>query len=452
MITDAQGNTLSGASPQAARDYEQAVTAFNLYRGDPMAALERATGAAPDFVMAHLLKVHLMAVATEPAAAEAARGLLPTIAGLPMSERERSHFSAADLILRGEWSAAATALDHHHARHPFDIVALQVGHLCDFFRANARSLRDRIARTLPRWSPDMPGRSILLGMYAFGLEETGQYERAEDTGRAALEAQPLDCWAHHAVAHVMEMQARHQDGIGWMTVREPHWSGDDNFFQVHNWWHLAICHLELGQADQALALYDGPIRKGRSAVAVDMVDASSLLWRLSMSGVDVGDRWSELASAWDAHADGALYPFNDWHAAMAWLGAGREDDVLSLEQALRASPSDREASRWAAATGADLVAGFAAFRRGDHDAAVRHLHRAREIANCFGGSHAQRDVIDWTLTEAALRGGDSDMAEALANERLALRPHSPVNRGFLRRAVAAAGAAAPAVLRVGQAA
>src|SRR5690606_12968353 len=140
MITDAQGNTLSGASPQAARDYEQAVTAFNLYRGDPMAALERATGAAPDFVMAHLLKVHLMAVATEPAPAEAARGLLPTIAGLPMSERERSHFSAADLILRGEWSAAATALDHHHARHPFDIVALQVGHLCDFFRANARSL------------------------------------------------------------------------------------------------------------------------------------------------------------------------------------------------------------------------------------------------------------------------------------------------------------------------
>ncbi|AOF86191.1 hypothetical protein BSY239_2622 [Hydrogenophaga sp. RAC07] len=449
MITDAQGHTLTGATTEAAAHYEQAVTAFNLYRGDPMAALERATAAAPGFAMAHLLKAHLLAVATEPAAASAARELLQAVADLPMNDRERSHRAAIELILRGEWSAAALALDHHHTRHPFDIVALQVGHLCDFFRASARSLRDRIARTLPHWSADMPGHSIVLGMYAFGLEEAGQYAQAEDTGRSALDAQPLDCWAHHAVAHVMEMQARHQDGIGWMIAREPFWSGDDNFFQVHNWWHRALCHLELGQADQALALFDGPIRSGRSAVAVDMIDASALLWRLSMSGVEVGDRWDELAIAWDAHADGALYPFNDWHAVMAWLGAGREADVNRLLESLRAAPRDREASRWAVDTGADLVAGFAAFWRGDHEVAVQHLHRARAIANSFGGSHAQRDVIDWTLTEAALRARRFDLAEALAHERLALRPHSPVNRGFLRRAAArglasAAGAMATA--------
>jgi tetratricopeptide (TPR) repeat protein len=449
MITDAQGHTLTGATTEAAIHYEQAVTAFNRYRGDPMAALESATDAAPGFAMAHLLKAHLMAIATEPAAAAGARELLQAVADIPMNERERSHRAAIELILRGEWSSAANALDHHHTRHPFDIVALQVGHLCDFFRANARNLRDRMARTLPHWSADMPGHSIVLGMYAFGLEEAGQYAQAEDTGRSALDAQPLDCWAHHAVAHVMEMQARHQDGIGWMIAREPFWSGDDNFFQVHNWWHRALCHLELGQADQALALYDGPIRSGRSAVAVDMIDASALLWRLAMSGVEVGSRWNELATAWDAHADGSLYPFNDWHASMAWLGAGRVADVQRLEHRLRAAPHDREASRWAANTGADLVAGFAAFWQGEHEVAVQHLHRARSIANSFGGSHAQRDVIDWTLTEAALRARRFDLAEALAHERLALRPHSPVNHGFLRRAAArgvssAAGAMATA--------
>jgi hypothetical protein len=157
--------------------------------------------------------------------------------------------------------------------------------------------------------------------------------------------------------------------------------------------------------------------------------------------VDVGDRWHEIATAWDAHADGALYPFNDWHAAMAWLGAGREADVQRLEQRLRAAPHDREASRWAADTGADLVAGFAAFWRGDFEVAVQHLHSARGIANRFGGSHAQRDVIDWTLTEAALRGRRFGLAEALAHERLALRPHSPVNLGFLQRARAVAAPA-----------
>src|SRR3546814_11249034 len=108
-------------------------------------------------------------------------------------------------------------------------------------------------------------------MYAFGLEEGGDYARAEAKGREAVERQPLDCWAHHAVAHVMEMQGRPQDGLGWMIAREPQWSGDDNFFKVLNWWHRALCHLELGQAEACLALYDGPVREARSAVALAQI-------------------------------------------------------------------------------------------------------------------------------------------------------------------------------------
>ena len=136
----------------------------------------------------------------------------------------------------------------------------------DFFRGNAHDLRDRIARVLPAWSSDVPGHGVVMGMYAFGLEECGEYGRAEDMGRAAIDAEPRDAWAHHAVAHVMEMQGRAQDGIGWMLAREPHWSGDDNFFKVHNWWHKALFHLDIGQTQEALKLYDGPVRGSRSGV------------------------------------------------------------------------------------------------------------------------------------------------------------------------------------------
>jgi hypothetical protein len=80
------------------------------------------------------------------------------------------------------------------------------------------------------------------------------------------------------------------------------------------------------------------------------------------------------------------------------------------------------------------VQGFRAFRRGDYAGATERLLPARAIANRFGGSHAQRDVIDWTLTEAALRAGLDDLAEALAHERLALKPRSPINLGFASRA------------------
>jgi hypothetical protein len=233
----------------------------------------------------------------------------------------------------------------------------------------------------------------------------------------------------------MEMQGRAQDGIGWMAAREPYWASDDNFFKVHNWWHRALCHLDLGQVEEVLRLYDGPIRGSRSVVALDLVDASALLWRLCLTGHDVGDRWTELAHAWDQHADGRLYPFNDWHAVMAYLGAGREAAIERvLAELERSAGGGTDVSRWARRVGLPLIGGFRAFWRGDYRGCAEALHGARFIANQFGGSHAQRDVIDWTLTEAAVRGGLAHLAEALAHERLALKPHSPINRAFLQRA------------------
>jgi hypothetical protein len=120
---------------------------------------------------------------------------------------------------------------------------------------------------------------------------------------------------------------------------------------------------------------------------------------------------------------------------MAYLGAGRFDKVDRLiEQYRSADPSRNETARWAQSTGLPLIEGFKVFWQGDYAEAVRHLHGARSIVNVFGGSHAQRDIIDWTLTEAANRAGNTDVAEALANERLAVKPHSPINRRFLEQA------------------
>jgi len=184
-----------------------------------------------------------------------------------------------------------------------------------------------------------------------------------------------------------------------------------------------------------MALYDGPIRQYRSAVALDLIDASALLWRLHLTGLDVGNRWGELAAAWDSHADGRTYPFNDWHAVMAYLGAGRMKDVARVAKGYHESKSaSGEVAAWGRATAAPLIEGFSAFWHGDYGTAVDLLHGTRFITNSFGGSHAQRDIIDWTLIEAALRGGMREVAEALANERLAAKPLSPVNQAFRARA------------------
>jgi tetratricopeptide (TPR) repeat protein len=435
--TDRQGNPMPGASASSAELFDRAVESFNVYRGDPLAPLDAAIAEAPRHAMAHLLKAWLLALATEPAAAAEAERCAMQAAILPLGEREESHLAGLRELLQGNWVRAAVLMDGHNARWPHDLVGLQVGHLMDFFRGNARDLRDRIARALPAWSTDRPGHGILLGMYAFGLEECGDYARAEDAGRRAVDADPRDCWAHHAVAHVMEMQGRAEDGIGWMMAREPWWADDANFFKVHNWWHRALCHLDLGQTEAVLALYDGAIRGTRSTVALDLVDASALLWRLSLTGADVGERWGELTAAWDAHADGRLYPFNDWHAAMAYLGAERMGDVERLLAALRETGEGRtDVAGWARGIAVPLIEAFTAFRRGDYAATAETLHPLRHVAHAFGGSHAQRDIIDWTMTEAAIRAGQPDLARSYANERIALKAHSPVNRDFLRRSTA----------------
>ncbi|MCC6006078.1 MAG: tetratricopeptide repeat protein [Rhodobacteraceae bacterium] len=436
MTEDRQNNPLPRATPVAASLFDQAVEAFAGYRGDPVGLFEQAEREAPGMEMARLGRAWLFALATEPAATALARELIADLAA-PGDARAASHRAALAEVLAGRWDRGAALLDDHLVVWPRDALAVQAGHIIDFMRADARNLRDRIARVLPFWE-GVPGRSFLLGMKAFGLEEAGDYAAALEAGHAALEGDPRDAWAHHAVAHVLEMQGRPDEGRAWMREREAQWAFEENFLKVHNWWHLALCHLELAEPEAALALYDGPVRASRSALAMALLDATSLLWRIQLSGGDVAGRWDELSDMWRAHADGRHYAFNDLHGALAHLGAGREERAEAILSAARAAEGEDEAARWARGITVPLVEGLLAFHRGRAADAIPLLWEGRRRASGFGGSHAQRDIIDWTLTEAALRAGSREAALALAAERLALRPRSPVNRAFLERAEALA--------------
>ena len=432
-ISDRQGLELAGASPRAAALYDEAIGRFARFCGDPVEPLREALADSPDFAMARIAKAWIYAMSTEPQATAQARRMVEELSGMPRGPREDSHMHALKLAAATEWTAASRALDLHNANWPTDLIGLLAGHQADFLTANARNLRDRIARALPAWD-GVPGRSHLLGMLAFGLEEMGDYRRAEASGMKALEADADDSWAHHAVAHVMEMQGRAAEGRDFMRKRRAHWAQPANFLKVHNWWHLALFHLELGEPEAALGLYDEQVRGEPTTVAQNLVDASALLWRLHLLGVDVGERWDELADTWTQHADAKCYPFNDVHAALAYVGAGRRSDATDLVKVAHEGDMHHEMNRWMRETGTPIIDALLLFDRGEYKAAIEPLLWARQISGTFGGSHAQRDVIDWTLTEAAIRGKVGPVARALVQERLALRPDSHVNLAFARRA------------------
>ncbi|KAB2890412.1 MAG: tetratricopeptide repeat protein, partial [Kofleriaceae bacterium] len=317
--------------------------------------------------------------------------------------------------------------------HPRDLLAVQLAHLGDFYNGNGPVQRDRIARVLPSWDKSVPGYGYVLGMYAFGLEEMADYARAEDTGHQALALNRRDPWATHAVAHVLEMQARLADGIRFLTATQDDWA-PDNAFAFHNWWHLGLYYVDIGDTQKALDLYDTRIRPKESGMALEMVDASAMLWRLTLLGVDVGARWKPLAHSWAPRLEDGLYAFNDCHALMALVGAGRLEEA-ELVTALLANAARRGGTnaRMAGDVGLPLAKGLLAFGREDYEGAIAAIMPIRHIAIRFGGSHAQRDLLTLTLIEAALRAGRTTVARHYLAERLVQRPASGLGARLMQR-------------------
>ncbi|MGH8787659.1 MAG: tetratricopeptide repeat protein [Cupriavidus necator] len=435
-LTDSRDLPVSTQNARSVEQYESALQLLNGYYGDPLAAIDTALAADPDFAMGHALRAALMVTSGDGTAEPMLRQSVEAGEALHgrANDRERRHIAAARAWLDGEFERSVRLYGDIVIDHPRDLLAIQTAHLGDFLLGQSSMLRDRVAQALPHWDAGMPGYGYLLGMHAFGLEETQLYERAEESGRRALELNPRDPWAVHAVAHVMEMQGRLADGIAWLDGRRDDWS-DDNMLAVHNWWHLALFQLEEGRTDEVLALYDRHINRPAPAIALDLVDASALLWRLHLRGMDVGGRWQPVADDWLGRGAAGYYAFNDVHAVMASLGAHRPAAADQVRAALeRAALGNGTNTMMSRDVGLPVADALIAFDLGDYTTAIDLLMPVRLIAHRFGGSHAQRDVISLTLLEAALRGGRSNLAIALTAERAALKPVSPSLHRLVQRA------------------
>lgn len=420
-VKDHHGLELTGASPAAAELYQKALHAYHCYAGDAMTPLEEALADSPRFVMGHVLKAYMTLIGADTPTAMLGVAAFETAKDLPANSRECGHMAAIGSLLAGEIRAAGRILEDVSVAHPRDSLALHAGQIMDFLLGDSRMLRDRIGRALPAWSRGMPDWHAVQGMFAFGLEESGLYDRAEAAGRAAVEAEPRNNWAQHAVAHVMVMQGRNAEGVRWMRHDNTAWQPEAQL-GVHNWWHTALFHLGLGEIDEVLKLYDGPIYGEPTAFGFDMADASAMLWRLKLLGVDVGDRWSLVADKFETEPRGKN-AFVDMHAMMAYVAAGRDtaaDALLKVQVAAMDGPGDN--AYFAREVGNAACQSIHAFGRGDYAKSVELLRGVRNRSGRFGGSHAQRDVLDLTLIAAASRAGETALERALIAEREAAMP------------------------------
>jgi len=382
--------------------YRRALQDFLTARGEPLALAREAARAAqpgsPELVDARLLEASLLLCSRDKRDSEAAGWVHAELASLEKNSLQEQHAAAIRSALDGDYARACRVYDAILLDHPTDELALGAGHVFDYYLGNPGGLRTRATRALAAWPPDSPTYHGALSLYAFALQECGAYHEAEEVARRALELEPFDLRAHHAVAHVMEMQGRFEEGVRWMGTRSAYWTGE-GAASVHLWWHLALYHLELSQPENALAVLDYRMRgEGLS----ELIDASALLWRLHLHGIDCGSRFTTLAAGWAPYAEDAHCAFNDLHAMMAYVGAGRWDcaERLLAAQARRiersAGVSNDDMTRL---VGLPACRALAAFGRGDFATAEALLRSLPPVAHRIGGSHAQRDVLQ--LTRAA---------------------------------------------------
>jgi len=441
--TDARGNPIASHSQTAQAAAEQALWRMMSFYDTPLADLDRAIAADPQWPLPHVMKAGFLLSLTEPALLPQAQVHLDRAQSLShhATPREMAHLQAVQAVQGGRWHQACRIWDGLLLQHPRDALALQWSQLWDFYRGDAVHLRLRPARALPDWDEADPLYPHVLALYAFGLEECNLYPQAEEVGRRALAADARVPWAVHAVAHVMEMQGRFEEGANWLRQHQAAWV-EGNGFSTHLWWHKGLFRLEALDVAGVLRLLDTHLGGPGLQVTLQRVDAAAMLWRLHLMGHDVTAHAANLLQCWDlAETDAGYYAFNDVHAVATMLVAGQAQNAEAwlarcAERALLATEARCANHQMAREVGLPLMRGLLALHRGQTDSAVELIYPARSTAQRFGGSHAQRDLIDQTLLAAAAQcRSDSGRAigHALLNERLMAKPSTPLTRYWVER-------------------
>ncbi len=436
-LKDCRGVPVSYNSRDAIETMEQAHICAMDFSGDPIGMIGKVLQEHPDFVMGHCFKAAWFTQTLETRIYPRLVSTLEVLENLwgQANDREQGHIRAIRAWVAGDFFGAVQHWEAVLTSYPFDLLALQLIHLTDVLLGDVVGQRDCVARVFALWDEDTPGYEFVLGFYSFGLEENRDYLQAEELGRMSLAIRPDNPYAVHAVSHVLEMQGRQAGGISFMKDRATSWS--KSHFANHLWWHLSLFHLDIGQIDRVFDIYDHNLRTPHQTVdKYEELDAAALLWRLKLLGVDVGDRWKSLADKWEPSATDTLYAFNDVHAMMSFVSDDRTEAAQKLLTANEryihhATDANTAMSR---EIGLPFCQALQDFENEHYSSCVDRLLAVRYQTHRLGGSHAQRDIIGWTLLEAALRAKRFDVALALANERCALKDTSVQNWNYIARA------------------
>jgi len=428
MYFDSRGLAVTASDSSSVEHLDAAIMSYLGARRDTSRRVEMLLENDPDCFLAYCLhgylSMHAGKLGSVIAAREAHSRAVQIASVRSVTQREKLHIDALGSWIAGDLERALKGWEAILRGFPLDILALRLAQFMTSYLGKSAAIRDSVSRVFPSWSESIPGYGLVLGCYAYGLEETGDYALAEKFGRQAVERNASDLWAAHAVTHVMEMQGRPRDGISWVAGLHQQWAECNNFV-LHLWWHQCLFHLALDQFDSVLEVYDCQVRPQSTDEYLDIANAADVLWRLEQAGVSVGNRWEELAQRASSHIQDHLFVFADLHYLLALAAKGEAHTVNTFLDSCARFANSRcgTESLVMSEVGLAVAQAIVAHRKRDYSEASDVLLPVHELIWKTGGSHAQRDVFEQLLIDSVARAGRGAVARSLLLERVARRPN-----------------------------
>jgi tetratricopeptide (TPR) repeat protein len=427
MLTDRYGLPLS-TTRSAARDayVEGCAAKLTMYPG-AIEAFDRAIAADPDFALAHAARAHALLERGNVVEARASMAAAKSRAA-GLSVREASHIAFFDLLLAGEVDAALSALRTHLNAWPRDALVLGTTAFTNgLIASSGRSGQKRALLEL------LDGLALSYGddwwftaHHGMALSENGQRDAARPKIERSLGQNGSNPWAAHAWAHLCYEEGDPNAACAFLASWLVTYPSDGALYS-HLSWHLALGHLEAGDAAAALQLFRDTfapdVHSGPPRGKVN--DTVSFLWRWELAGHPRDlDAWRVVHDFAASAFPRAGVAFSDMHVALAQVVAG---DHLALEA--RAGQIDDLARQGRYPSGPVVPAvahAVAAFEQRDYASTIDALEPIVSELERVGGSRAQLDLVEFTLVKAYVSVNRLDDARRMLSGRHRGFPSNPV--------------------------
>ena len=310
-------------------------------------------------------------------------------------------------------------------KFPRDLTSVKLNNYFSFNRGDSPSML-RVGKLV---AAENQHNAHYHGMMAFAYEQCHLLDKAEKSARRSLELNNDEPWAQHAIAHVMLTQGRIPEGAKFMKQSSRSWVDLNSFMFTHNWWHTALFDLSLGDYQAVFDAYDGKIWGIEKDYSQDQIGAVAMLARMEIAGLDVGNRWEDVAKHLRARAQDVVQPFLtiQYLYGLARAELSEADQLMAAveDKAAHAEAFERHAWQNVALP---ACKGVLALARGDAKGAISNLEMALPRMAAIGGSHAQRDLFEQLLLDAHMKSGNWGIAQQMMEMRRTFDPDGvPLN-------------------------